>query len=227
VALAWVLSSAPVPAAEFLGAGAAPRTRSALASPPAFKRGAHRSDTDLHDPLLKLRWTDGEIRAVEARRVPDWSPEADVRQMRIDRLLRAVLDYDEISRRALESTWPTLTATQQRVFVDTFSRLTDQVFLTKLPRQRTRLSYDSESITGQQASVMATASEADAKGRPPEHIEYRLSLKGDQWLITDVLIDGTSMVATYQRQFRMLVKREGFDGLMLRMRNKLSRDDGP
>lgn len=57
------------------------------------------------DPLAKLRRTDAEIRAAVNRRVPDWSPEAEVRRKQIERLLGGLLDYDAIARVALGPTF--------------------------------------------------------------------------------------------------------------------------
>ena len=181
------------------------------AAPPAHAK----AETD---PLLKLRRTDAEIRAAVAWRVPEWSPEAAVRQMRIDRLLRGLLDYEAIARRALGDRFTTLSPTQRRSFLSAFSALTGQTFLTKMEDQETRTIYDAEEIRGGEAHVSARG----ACGAAQTEVEYVLERRGDDWRVTDVVIDGSSLVASYQEQFRPLLAREGVDGLMVRMRNRLS-----
>jgi phospholipid transport system substrate-binding protein len=170
------------------------------------------------DPLLKLRRTDADLRAIVALRVPEWSPGASVRRTRIDRLLRGLLDYEEIARRALGDEFARLPPEQRRDFVELFSALTSQTFLAKMQDQATPTTYDSEEIRGSEATVSARG----VCGTAQTEVEYVLERRGDDWRVTDVVIDGTSMVATYQEQFRALVAREGIDGLMTRMRNRLS-----
>jgi ABC-type transporter MlaC component len=170
------------------------------------------------DPLLKLRHTDAEIRAAVNWRVPDWSPEAPVRKMRIDRLLRGLIDYEEIAHRALGEKFSTLPPAQRRDFITAFSELTGQTFLAKMEEQWTRTSYDTETIRGSEAHVSARG----ACGNTLTAMEYVLERRHDEWRVTDVVIDGMSLVASYQEQFRPLIAREGMDGLMVRMRNRLS-----
>jgi phospholipid transport system substrate-binding protein len=173
---------------------------------------------DETDPLLKLRRTDAEIRAIVALRVPEWSSEAPVRQTRIDRLLRGLLDYEAIARRALGDEFARLPPEQRRAFIEVFSALTSRTFLAKTEDQANPTIYDSEEIRGDQAYVSARG----ACGTAQTEVEYVLERRGDDWRVTDVVIDGVSMVAAYQEQFRALVAREGIDGLMARMRNRLS-----
>lgn len=174
------------------------------------------------DPLLKLRRTNAEIAAAFNWRIPDWSPEAAVRQARIRRLLSGLLDYQEISRRTLEPTWCALSPTERHAFTDAFSALAGHAFLINLTRADARQNYQSESIAGAEARVVAEAVAHDGAGGSPRHIEYRLSLEGRQWLVTDVVVDGISLVESYRRQFSRLVKREGVGGLIARLQTRLA-----
>jgi ABC-type transporter MlaC component len=174
------------------------------------------------DPLAKLRHTDAEIRAAVNQRVPDWSPEAPARQMRIDRLLRSLLDYDGIARRALGASYTTLPPARRRAFVAAFSAVTGQTFLAKIEDTERRTVYDSESIEGGEARVTGRECPRGAPGETDVQVVYVLERHDSDWLVTDVVIDGTSLVASYKQQLRPLVAREGIDGLMLRMRNQLS-----
>jgi phospholipid transport system substrate-binding protein len=176
-------------------------------------------------PMAKLRRTESEIRAAVSRRVPDWSPEADVRRRQIERLLGALLDYDAIARDALGTTFSTLAPERQHAFITTFAALTRQTFVARLENHKLRTSYDAETIDGSEARVTATACALGSAPDTGSRIEYRLERKENEWRITDVIVDGTSLVATYKRQFRRLVAREGMDGLMERMRDQLASAD--
>ena len=173
-------------------------------------------------PLAKLRRTEAEIRAAVSRHVPDWSPEADMRRRQIERLLSGLLDYDAIASEALGTAFSKLVPERRREFISTFAALTRRTFVTRLENQKLRTSYDAETIQGREARVTATTCALGAAPDSGSHIEYRLERKDNEWRITNVIVDGTSLVATYRRQFRKLVAREGMDGLMERMRGQLA-----
>jgi phospholipid transport system substrate-binding protein len=178
-------------------------------------------------PMAKLRRTEAEIRAAVSRRVPDWSPEADMRRRQIERLLGGLLDYDAIASEALGAAFSKLAPERRRDFLATFAALTRRTFVTRLENQKLRTSYDGETIQGSEARVTATACAPGAAPETGSHIVYRLERKDNDWRITDVIVDGTSLVATYKRQFRKLVEREGMDGLMERMHDQLASADRP
>jgi phospholipid transport system substrate-binding protein len=173
-------------------------------------------------PLAKLRRTEAEIRAAVSRRVPDWSPEADMRRRLIERLMGALLDYDAIARDALGAVFDTLPPERRRDFITTFAALTRRTFVARLENQKARTSYEAETIDGSEARVTATLAVLGSTPDARTRIEYRLERKDNDWRITDVVVDGTSLVATYKRQFRRLVAREGIKGLMERMHDQLA-----
>jgi ABC-type transporter MlaC component len=173
-------------------------------------------------PMAKLRRADAELRSAVSRHVPDWSPEADMRRRQIERLLGALLDYDEIARVALGPSYVKLAPERRRTFITTFAALTRRNFIAKLQKEKTQTNYEEETIDGSQARVTATACPQGARPDSRARIEYRLARKGNDWMVVDVVVDGTSLVATYQRQFRRLVEREGMDGLMVRMKEQLA-----
>jgi phospholipid transport system substrate-binding protein len=139
----------------------------------------------------------------------------------VDALLAGMLDYEEIGRRALSAEWERLTGAQRREFLGTLSALTNRAFVAAMNRPEVRLKFDSETVHGQLASVLATAWAAKPKENGEEHMEYRLAKKGDRWLVCDVLVDGVSLVEGYRDQFARIIHRGGFPELIQRMHHKL------
>ena len=181
-----------------------------------------RSDGDRDDPLARVQRVDEEIKAAARRSFPDWSPEATARQMRIDRLLMSFLDYDDIAQRALDPTWATLSEADRRKFLAIFAQLTGRTFLSAMTHQRTQITFENEIIAGARASVVGTACDPRSGCRSTDRIEYLLALKQGHWLVIDVIVGDVSMVEGYRQQFRQLVKKEGFEGLLSRMKKKLA-----
>ena len=48
---------------------------------------------------------------------------------------------------------------------------------------------------------------------------------GADWRVYDIITDGVSLVKNYRRQFRRIIRDEGWDGLIDRMQKKLETDD--
>jgi phospholipid transport system substrate-binding protein len=139
----------------------------------------------------------------------------------VDGILADALDYGEIARRALGTDWNKLTSAEQQTFLAAISALTNQAFVAALTRPDVHLRFDSETVIGPVASVVVTAWASRRVPQSVERIDYRMARRGDRWLITDVLVDGVSLVDGYHDQFGRLMRRGGFAEVMARMRHKL------
>jgi phospholipid transport system substrate-binding protein len=51
-------------------------------------------------------------------------------------------------------------------------------------------------------------------------VESRMNLKGERWLIYDVLIENVSLVANYRSQFDRIIRSSSYEELMRRLKNK-------
>src|SRR2546430_6364206 len=76
-----------------------------------------------------------------------------------------------------------------------------------------RIKYLSEAIDGKLASVRAriltrTGTEVS--------VESRMNLRGDRWLIYDILIENVSLVANYRSQFDRIVRSSSYEELVRR-----------
>jgi phospholipid transport system substrate-binding protein len=88
------------------------------------------------------------------------------------------------------------------------------------------MKFDSETIVGPEASVAVKVTVPGGSEPVEQDVEYRLTRRSDRWLIHDVLVDRVSLVATYQADFARLLRRDGFEELLARMRRKVALD-GP
>jgi phospholipid transport system substrate-binding protein len=46
-------------------------------------------------------------------------------------------------------------------------------------------------------------------------------LKGDQWLVYDVVVEEVSLVSNYRSSYNEIIRQEGFDGLLVRLEDKI------
>ena len=52
-------------------------------------------------------------------------------------------------------------------------------------------------------------------------VNYKLYQKDGEWLVYDVVIEGVSLVSNYRSSYHAIIGKEGLDGLMLMMQEKL------
>jgi ABC-type transporter MlaC component len=174
------------------------------------------------DPLVELRESDEALAAALKRHVPDWSPEAAVIAVRIDGVLSEILDYRSIARQSLGAHWNALTKPQRAAFLALFSPLTNGAVVAAAQR-RVSVTYDSETISGPEATVVVTPRVADGAAGPSTRVEYKLSGRCGRWLIHDVVVDGVSLVDGYRAQFDRLFRRGSFEDVLAVMRRRLRR----
>ncbi|MFA9412708.1 MAG: ABC transporter substrate-binding protein, partial [Deltaproteobacteria bacterium] len=63
------------------------------------------------------------------------------------------------------------------------------------------------------------------KRQPPVTIDYSMSSADKDWKVFDIFTDEVSLVKNYKRQFRRVIRDEGWSGLIGRMERKLKAED--
>lgn len=53
-------------------------------------------------------------------------------------------------------------------------------------------------------------------------VQFVWSKKGDEWKITDIVIDGSSLVLDYRNQFGRIIRKEGVSGLLAKLEKRLA-----
>jgi phospholipid transport system substrate-binding protein len=56
-------------------------------------------------------------------------------------------------------------------------------------------------------------------------MRYKLTLRGEEWLVYDVVIEEVSLIRNFRSTYREIVKKEGFSGLLAKMENKINKLD--
>ena len=131
-----------------------------------------------------------------------------------------LLDFTEISRRALARHWRPLSEAEREEFVGLFRALLDRTYLSQIKLyQGERVQFVGESVDGEFAAVQArvlTRRDQEAS------VLVRLHRPGERWLIYDVSVEGISLVANYRAQFDQIIQRASYQGLVTRIKQKLA-----
>ena len=78
-------------------------------------------------------------------------------------------------------------------------------------------------VTGEQpaASGVIVKSQIIKANGEPVKVDYMMRLSGENWLISDIYLDGAiSEVATRRSEFAAILKAEGIDGLIAALNRK-------
>jgi len=162
-------------------------------------------------------YTDAVVRILEdpALKAEDRKPE---RRAAVRKIAAEVFDVQETARRALGPHWQQRTPQQREEFVQLFAELLEQTYISKIDFfGGERLRFTEEKVDGENAIVRAKVVTRQATEVP---VEARLLRKGDRWLVYDILIENISLVGNYRAQFDRIIRTQGYDELVKRLRTR-------
>lgn len=150
------------------------------------------------------------------------SPEEKALATKVTTSVRGFLDIDQLGKRAMVDNWQKLTKAQQDEFSGLLRSLIEDNYVRGL---RANLSYQVEYVgetTDKDGNiVVSTNVKTERKGRPfTISIEYVLVKEGDKLRAFDVKTDGVGLVENYRAMFNKIMAKDGFDGLIAKMRKK-------
>ena len=140
--------------------------------------------------------------------------------------VRDILDIDELGKRAMVDQWGKLTGAQQQEFLSTLRALIEDNYVHGL---RSNLEYTVD-YTGETADpgggiVVDTQVNTKRHNHPYKvEVDYVLKKDGDKWKAWDVKTDGVGLVENYRTQFNKIVEKDGFAGLIAKMKKKQGDD---
>ena len=161
-------------------------------------------------------YTDAVVRVLEdpALKAEDKKLE---RRAAVRKIAAEVFDVQETARRALGPHWQQRTPQERQEFVQLFNELLEQTYISKIDLfGGERLKFTDEKVDGDNAIVRAKVLMRQQQAEVP--VEARLLRKGDRWLIYDVLIENVSLVGNYRSQFDRIIRTQGYDELIKRLR---------
>ncbi len=138
-------------------------------------------------------------------------------------VINGVIDFRELSRRALRRHWAARTPEEQDQFVDVFRALIRNSSVRKLEiYQADSITYRPAETNGNKSRVVTIAH----KGRSEVEIAYLMHKVGDEWKVYDVVIDDSSTLRTYQDSFQREINSTSYEAMYARMIDKLAESSG-
>jgi phospholipid transport system substrate-binding protein len=134
-------------------------------------------------------------------------------------LLLKIISFDAMTRRAVGPGWKQFTAEQQKEAIRLFSTLIIRTYSGKFtPGELPEITYKAAtSPTPERVEVSTMTLYKGSK----YNVIYRLE-EIDGWRITDVVIEGVSMVGNYRTQFDAEFKQGGADAVLSALKKSVS-----
>ena len=127
-------------------------------------------------------------------------------------------DFYEMSKRVLGKRWRTLSQQQKDQFVDLFTKLLQYAYIGKVEDYvDKKIEFKKQRIKGNRAEVQTLLVDANKTIQ----VSYIMILKGDKWMVYDIVVEGVSLVRNYMEQVRSILHDEKFPGLIAQLQKKI------
>ena len=127
-------------------------------------------------------------------------------------------DFRAMSQRTLATNWKKASDAEKQEFTGLFKQLIQSSYVGKLEAYTNEtVEYVAEKAKGRKAVVETLIKTASAD----IPLNYKMYSKDGDWLVYDVIIEGVSLISNYRSSYQTIVKQEGFDGLMAKMKAKI------
>lgn len=136
--------------------------------------------------------------------------------------VRGFLDIDQLGKRAMVDNWAKLSKPQQDQFLGLLRSLIEDQYVRGLRANLDyQIDYAGETADNDGNIVVATKVNTKRKGRPYViAVDYVLVKDGDKLRAWDVKTDGAGLVENYRTMFDKIMDKDGFDGLIAKMKKK-------
>ncbi len=141
------------------------------------------------------------------------------RREKIMSLIKHGFDFREMSKRVLGKTWQDISDKERDNFTRLMTKLLENVYIGKLESYSGQtLEYTGEAIKEDRGQVSVLLDNGGVK--IPIHYIMR---KGDaNWMVYDINIEGVSLVRNYQEQFKAILRKDEYVGLVKVMEEKIN-----
>ncbi len=166
-------------------------------------------------PVQEITQTVNEIIKINQSFPGDQNQKERREKLRI--VINPKFDFREMATRCLGVNWKGRTKEEQNEFVALFSDLLARTYLSKIESVTPGMvQIENQSLEQQKATVRTRIS----RGNDTFPIDYKLTNKDGSWRVYDVVIENIGLVSNYRNEFSDIIRKDGFDGLLSKLREK-------
>ena len=140
----------------------------------------------------------------------------------ISTAINSMLDFEELSRRALRSHWDKRTPAERAEFVKLLQELIERNYTNQLRGNLDyKVEYRKSQASGAKAKVLTVVKVEKNRRLTEVYIEYKMRKVNGRWMVYDVVTDEVSIVRNYRSQFNRIIRKKSYQALVDKMRKKL------
>ena len=139
---------------------------------------------------------------------------------KIREVVTGKFDYKEMSRRSVGRAWKSMDDAAKESFVDVFRQVLEYSYGNQLASYHgQKVQFEDAEFKRDKARVKGAV--VDARKSIP--MEYRLHQTATGWQVYDIKIEGVSMVTTFRKDFKSVIKKHGVDSLITKLQQKAAK----
>ena len=129
-------------------------------------------------------------------------------------------NFERMTQQVLGRNWRKASDEQQGKVVSEFRNLLVRTYSTALSKYRNQ-TIEFKPLRSQPGDTkVKVKTQILQSGSQPVKVDYTLEKSGDEWKVTDVEIEGVSIVTSYRSQFDEAIKQGGVDNLIQQLVDK-------
>ena len=141
----------------------------------------------------------------------------DLRREKVMEVAKQAFDFTTMSKLVLGKTYRTLTAEQRAYFEELFTKLLENAYVGKLEGYTEQVTkYEGERVKGEKAEVITLV---ENKGVVIP-VSYIMLTTDTGWKVYDIKIEGVRLLRNYKAQFKSILRKENFEGLVRTLEEK-------
>ncbi len=194
--------------AVFIGLGLALFTLPAQGTAGDFSAGAHKFVRELADKAIEV--LAGE-KITEKQRTKNFR-----------RLFREYFDIGVIGRHVLGRHWRKATRGERDEFLSLFENLIVTTYIKRFRKYTNESLIISGATSRNQRMAIVHSRILRGSGTPAIRVDWRVDFPDGAYKVTDLVVEGVSMVQTQRSEFSSVIRRNGgkVEGLIIALRQK-------
>ncbi len=137
------------------------------------------------------------------------------KKQQLAEIINAEVNFNHVSRRIVLKFWKTATVEQKDQFIKQFSNIMVDTYADLLKNySNEKVLYVKEQIKKEKYAIVDTQIISGNKKIP---VRYRMVKTKDRWKIYDFVPEGISIVSTYKKNYKSLLKKGGMELLLKEM----------
>ena len=159
-------------------------------------------------------------RVIQVLEDPELKKESTVKARRaaVRKIANDIFDFSETAKRSLARHWPPRTPAEREEFIALFADLLERSYISKIEVYGgEKIGYLGETIDGDLATVRTKITTKQQTDIP---VDYRMLVRGEKWLVYDIIIEGVSLIANYRVQFNKIITTSSYQELVKKMKTK-------